>query len=147
MHTEQFNASQIKQTVKRLADKGRYHQATISRLRRARPAPNPQAHGQLIHAAVQAKHGFRFCSRYHQLALAFVRGRPYRQVERRTRPDNKPLAATLLNVLSEFSCAPLATTDVIVGYPKDLPAAVVAYLSLLREWLAEPQVAELERAA
>jgi hypothetical protein len=86
------------------------------------------------------------CARYHQLAYAFVRGVPYRRVEQCTRPFNKPSPWVLLDVLVDFS-KDKGLDHVIASAGRDIPAPVMAYLDIIREWLNEPAPNEKRQAA
>lgn len=68
---------------------GRAQQVRITQLRRTRPVDKPTraAHGRRIHAEVMVKRARRRHRRALHLAQAFLRRRPYRTVERHTRPQ------------------------------------------------------------
>jgi hypothetical protein len=99
-----FNVPAIKQAVKNLAAKGCEIQKEISLLRRTRPsAPDARSsHGYLIQEAVVRKKSKGYCSRYHQLAYAFARGKLYLYTEMRVHPGNEPSPRVIADVLMDF---------------------------------------------
>jgi hypothetical protein len=150
-HRDHFHIHKLKEAVKGLADKGRAAQVEISHLRATRPPKGQRSsrelHGISIQGVVAQKRSYGVCSRYHQLAYAFVRGVPYRRVERKTHPGNAPSASIILEVLTDFSKdAGLEHVVASVVGGRDVPAAVYAYLELVRKWLEEPPAQQQQAA-
>ncbi len=143
-----FDIPKLKAAVKGLAAKGQAKQRHLTLLRRTRPpkgSPARADHGIAIQGVVAEKRSYGHCARYHHLAYAFVRGRPYRWTERRTRPGNEPNVGILLDVLTDFSTDGLEHVVASLVAGRDIPITVAALHSTIKAWLAEP--AETRSAA
>ena len=135
-----FDIPKLKAAVKGLAAKGTACQRHLSLLRRTRPQSGSRArfdHGIAIQGVVSQKRSYGHCARYHQLAYAVVRGRPYRSTEPLTRPGNEPSPHILLEVLIDFSSDGLEHVVASLVAGRDVPASVALYRAEIKSWLAE----------
>jgi hypothetical protein len=108
-----FNRLSIKFSVVDLAAKCR--QLTVYRrelaVRRSRGEENPTIlwdDGKPVSlAGIYAKRATRrYCSRYHQLAYAFARGKNYAKVEATAGRDNTPSSFVIAEILAEHVVGP-----------------------------------------
>jgi hypothetical protein len=133
MYANDFHVSKIKESIKDLAEKTRQLKREKSELKRLRRTGNPKptiehrtsesAIVLLDMPAVLDKLRTRSsCSRYHQLAYAFVRGMPYGRVEAKNNSGNRASVTVIAEVLLDFTKADRSVMR------RSLPPLVEAWL-------------------